>query len=173
MKAFGIAEDIAEKVVNDWRKANPNIVKYWATIWNAATNAVMQPRKTKKAGRIEYRSDGFGLWCKLPSGRKLCYPGARMKGNNIEIDGGKRIWRGIIIENAVQAIARDLLADALLQAEAEGLRVVLHVHDEIVVESSTPEDDYTALVEIMSNPPSWADGLPLNAEGYIAERYKK
>jgi DNA polymerase len=73
------------------------------------------------------------------------------------------------VENLVQAIARDLLSDALMKCEAAVLNVVLHVHDEIVVDGH----GYEKLIDIMSTPPAWADGLPLKAEGYTAKRYRK
>jgi len=168
VQAFGIGREISAKVVSDWRAANKNIVRYWSDVETAAHNAIRRRGKAQDAGRISYRADDFGLWCKLPSGRRIAYPGAKLNDGNID-SCNRRIWKGVLIENAVQAIARDILADALLKCDAAGLNVVLHVHDEIVLDGG----GYDELVKIMSSPPEWADGLPLSAKGYCAKRYRK
>jgi DNA polymerase len=166
--AFGIAPEIAQQVVTDWRAANPAIVRYWAALESAAHDALRHPGNIFRVGPVAYRADDFGLLCRLPSGRRIAYPGAKLVGGNVE-SGSRRIWKGIWVENLVQAVARDLLADALMRCEAAGLTVVLHVHDEIVIDGP----GYDTLIQIMSTPPKWAEGLPLRAEGYRADRYRK
>jgi DNA polymerase len=78
-------------------------------------------------------------------------------------------YGGSLAENVTQAVARDLLADAMLRLDAAGYPIVAHVHDEVVVES----DDIEGIVKIMKDGPTWAKGLPLNASGIITERYTK
>lgn len=168
VQAFGVDAGIAQKVIDDWRAANPRIVAYWCEVERAAHSAIRYCGKVFQAGPVAYRADNFGLWCRLPSGRKIAYPGAILSGGQVE-SGNRRIWKGIWVENLVQAIARDILADAIIKCESAGLNVVLHVHDEIVVDGP----GYDKLVEIMSTPPEWAKGLPLRAEGYTAQRYRK
>jgi DNA polymerase len=88
---------------------------------------------------------------------------------------GTATYGGELVENIVQAICRDLLASALVECERQGLPVVLHVHDEIVVEAATQqaEEALRRLVEILSTPPAWAAGFPVEVEGFSAERYFK
>ena len=168
VQAFGIDAAIAQKVITDWRAANTRIVAYWSDAERAAHAAIRHRGKAFEAGPVSYRADSFGLWCRLPSGRRIAYPGAVLDSGNVASQD-RRIWRGVWVENLVQAIARDLLSDALMKCDAAGLNVVLHVHDEIVVDGH----GYEKLIDIMSTPPAWADGLPLKAEGYTAKRYRK
>ena len=142
-----------------------------------------------KACRVTYLFDGLHLWYALPSGRILCYPYARFDDEG-EVTYAKaswkpaadatewpraRLWRGLAYENITQAVANDLLRHALKRLDEEGLDVVLHVHDEIVLEvpEHTAEAAASRLVEIMCQPPSWAMGLPLNAEVATMTRYGK
>ena len=170
--AFGVAPDIAERVVQDWRIANPNTVRYWHTLWGCATSAVRNPGRIYTTPRhlppVSYRMIDGDLRCLLPSGRQINYPDAKYDGNNI-ITGGRRVWLGVCVENLVQGTARDVLAHALRLCEINGLRVVMHVHDEIICEGGNLEH----LKELMSRNPEWATGLPLRAEGYTAERFRK
>ena len=118
----------------------------------------------------------------LPSGRILYYPHAviKKKMNQHDYDNQLKyhhgpLWGGSLTENIVQAVARDLLVHWILKAEEFGLSVVLHIYDEILAVSSNiyAEDNLKSLMDIMSNGPGWADGLPLAAEGEISETYKK
>lgn len=168
VQAFGIGESIAQKVVTDWRSANPAIVKYWYKCMNAAKRgSVVDPTLP----RVEYKRNRSWLMCKLPSGRILYYPNARPTENGFE-SNGRKIWHGILVENIVQAVARDLLANALLECEKEGLDVRFHVHDEVVCYGDP--DQLQILEEAMCRLPEWADeNLPLNAEGEVAPWYLK
>lgn len=165
--AFGISSNIAEKVVKEWREANPNIVKYWYKCMDAAKNSTVVDKSLPK---VEYKKTSKGLMCKLPSGRILHYPNARPSNNGFDMDG-KNIWHGILVENICQAVARDLLAYALLECENEGLDVRFHVHDELVCYGQ-PED-LEKLEDVMCRLPEWAKGLPMNAEGEAVQWYKK
>jgi DNA polymerase len=108
--------------------------------------------------------------CRLPSGRVLYYPNARPSNNGFDMDG-KNVWHGILVENVCQAVARDLLAHALLECEKEGFDVRFHVHDEIVCYGQPEELE--KLEEVMCRLPDWAKGIPMNAEGEVSPWYKK
>jgi DNA polymerase len=184
-----LTESDSRKMVDGWRRANPWSVNYWTGLERAYTGAMRHPGKEITAGRVTYLFDKQHLWYALPSGRVLCYPFARFdeEGNITYAKAAwkpaadakewprARLWRGLACENITQAIANDLLRHALRRLEEEGFDVVLHVHDEIVLETdaSTAEDAAAALVKIMCTPPLWAAGLPLNAEVAIMQRYGK
>jgi DNA polymerase bacteriophage-type len=184
-----LTESDSRKMVDGWRRANPWSVNYWTGLERAYTGAMRHPGKEISAGRVTYLYDKQHLWYALPSGRVLCYPFARFdeEGNITYAKAAwkpaadakewprARLWRGLACENITQAIANDLLRHALRRLADEGFEVVLHVHDEIVLETdaSTAEDAAAALVKIMCTPPLWAAGLPLNAEVAIMQRYGK
>jgi DNA polymerase len=184
-----LTESDSRKMVDGWRRANPWSVNYWTGLERAYTGAMRHPGQEISAGRVTYMFDKQHLWYALPSGRVLCYPFARFdeEGNITYAKAAwkpaadakewprARLWRGLACENITQAIANDLLRHALRRLEEEGFDVVLHVHDEIVLETdaSTAEDAAAALVKIMCTPPLWAAGLPLNAEVAIMQRYGK
>lgn len=179
-----LPEAQSRRMVDAWRRANPWAVKQWSDLEQAYTLAMRQPGREFTAGRVTYLYDGQHLWYALPSGRVLCYPYARFDRDGISYAKAAwkpaqdakewpraRLWHGLACENIVQATANDLLRDALRRLDAEGLEVVLHVHDEIVLEGG--ENAAGALKDIMTTPPAWASGLPLAAEVNIRERYGK
>ena len=183
-RAYGvqIGEAQARKIVDAWRRANPWSVPFWQDLEEAYTRAMRNKGHEFTAGRVAYLYDGQHLWYALPSGRVLCYPYARL-----EVDGityakaawkpaadakewpRARLWKGLACENITQATANDILRNALRQLDD----VVLHVHDEIVVETDKPEVVEAALERIMCSPPAWADGLPLGVEINTMTRYSK
>lgn len=184
-----LAESDSRRMVDAWRRANPWAVNYWQDLERAYTSALRYKDQIFSAGRVSYLYDGQHLWYGLPSRRVLCYPFARFDDAG-EITYAKaswkpaadakewpraRLWRGLACENITQAIANDLLRHALRRLNAEGFEVVLHVHDEIVLEvdEAAADSAAAALVQIMCEPPSWAGGLPLNAEVAIMTRYGK
>jgi DNA polymerase len=137
--------------------------------------------------RFDY--DGTYLTLELPSGRKLFYREAqvyinRFNKRSIRYKGSDTLTKqwgwvdsygGKFVENIVQAIARDVLAVSMARLDRAGYDIVLHVHDEVVVEvpSTDPGLELNYIEELMSNPITWAEGLPLGAEGYISNYYKK
>lgn len=174
-------ESDARRIVDAWRRANPWAVAYWAKLEEAYTRALRNKGREFAAGRVTYLYDGQHLWYALPSGRILCYPFAKFEGENITYvkaawkpaaDAKEwpraRLWKGLACENITQAIANDLLRHALRQLPD----VVLHVHDEIVLETDDPTAA-TTLQTVMCTPPEWAAGLPLNAETEVMTRYGK
>ena len=181
-RVYGITlpESDARRMVDGWRRANPWSVPYWQDLESAYTRAMRNKGKEFGAGRVTYMYDGQHLWYALPSGRVLCYPYARLESEGISYAKAAwkpaadatewpraRLWKGLACENITQAVANDLLRHSLRQLED----VVLHVHDEIVIETATPDPD--GLRSIMCTPPDWAKGLPLDAEVSIMERYGK
>jgi DNA polymerase len=181
-RAYGIAlpESDARRMVDAWRRANPWSVLYWQDLESAYTRAMRNKGKEFSAGRVTYLFDGLHLWYVLPSERILCYPYARLETDGVTYAKAAwkpaadakewpraRLWKGLACENITQAVANDLLRHSLRQLDD----VVLHVHDEIVIETATPDPE--ALRLVMCTPPEWAKGLPLDAEVSIMERYGK
>jgi DNA polymerase len=173
----------ARRMVDAWRAANPWAVPFWSDLETAYTRAVRNQGKIFKAGRISYYCDGQHLWYALPSGRVLCYPNAKFEDDG-SITYSKaawkpaadakewpraRLWRGLACENVTQATAHDLLREALRRLPD----VVLHVHDEIVLETDAPDDAKAVLEQVMTTPPAWAEGLPLDVEASVMEKYGK
>jgi DNA polymerase len=167
----------ARRTVEAWRRANGWAVRYWSNLEWAYNAAMRNPGEHIKTARVTYCFNGQHLWYALPSGRILCYPFARIEEDGITYAKAAwkpaqdakewpraRLWKGLACENITQAVANDLLRYALRQVP----NVVLHVHDEIVVEGACPD-----LERIMCTPPAWAADLPLKAEVKTMERYGK
>jgi DNA polymerase len=182
-----LPEHESRKMVDAWRRANPWAVPYWSKLEQAYMAAMRNPNREFPAGRVTYLFDKQHLWYALPSGRVLCYPFARFdeEGNITYAKASwkpaadakewprARLWKGLACENITQAAANDLLRYSLRRLEEEDLGVVLHVHDEIVLETAHPEEAAARLLKVMTTPPAWADGLPLDAEVATMQRYGK
>jgi DNA polymerase len=187
LKAFGadkmgLTEEEMQTIVTQWRQASPTIPKFWRDTENAARSALENPGKTYTLPcGVKYLKNRDGLRCRLPSGRILTYWGARLEDGNIVFMGQNQTtrkwertetWGGKLVENIVQAFARDCLAVALLRIAEAGYRVVFHVHDEVVVEA--PEGTkWQDVAEIMGRPIDWAPGLILRGDGYETKFYMK
>jgi DNA polymerase len=175
-------DDLRKQFVLPWRKANPRIARLWEASGNAFDSGGMVAHRLK----FTHTEDGSKRHAHfhLPSGRSITYRNIRWeKYFSKEYNKQREGWRydmptggpgstygGRLVENATQAVARDLLAAALVRLEAAGYRVVGHVHDEVLVEGEHPVED---IVKIMCDSPSWAAGLPVDAEGFVCERYRK
>lgn len=185
---MGLTEAEELDIVKKWRKANTHIVSLWRTVERAAVAAIDTGQMVKIHRGIILRMEGTTLTVQLPSGRKLCYPNASTEeremlrgGSPLEYDGVNQVTRqwshvrtygGKLTENLVQAIARDILAVVLLRARHNGLNVVFHIHDEIIVEAEAGQT--LADVEtLFDTPPTWCEGLPLKGAGYSTPYYKK
>lgn len=184
----GIPENELPELVKAWRQANPSIVRFWRDT-EKAVKAIIHHQGKKKAtladGKltITYRNEYKLLQIWLPGGRALSYYGAHLdRKKNIRYLGGikangeawyKDTFGGKLVENIVQATARDLLCEALLRIEKAGYRTLFHVHDEAIVE--VPKDfEIEELNELMASPlPKWAKGLPLGSEGDTVSYYRK
>jgi DNA polymerase len=183
-RAYGVhlPESVAKRMVDAWRRANPWSVPYWQSLEEAYTRAMRNKGHGFSVGRVTYMFDGQHLWYALPSGRILCYPFAKLEPDGVTYAKAAwkpaadatewpraRLWKGLACENITQATANDLLRHSLRQLDD----VVLHVHDEIVLETDRPEEMAVRLKEVMCTPPEWAKGLPLGAEVAIMSRYGK
>lgn len=182
---MGIPEEDLQPLVDTWREANANIVSFWYDVDRKAKLTVQdgKPRLTA-GGRVKLsREKGF-LRITLPSGRSLSYPKPRIGegkfGSVIEFDGqGAKVgfttvetYGGKLVENIVQATARDILAEGIKRVEGDGYEIVFHVHDEVVVEAPRSES-VERINELLTIVPDWAKGLPLGAEGFETDYYMK
>jgi DNA polymerase len=173
----------------DWRAAHPAIRRFWHDIDVAAWRAVRERGQVVRCGRVAFKCEGAYLFLKLPSTRKLAYPFPRIEIENLEHevvvfkDASAGQWRdcrngdgaygGLWTENIVSAIARDLLAAALLRIENAGYPVVLHVHDEVIAEVPEEFGSTEEFITLMIALPSWAIGLPMAAKSWTGKRFGK
>lgn len=196
-KGYGVkvTDEEAEAIKVAWRESRPATVKYWKDLEQAAHSAIRNPSHKFSAGargrECTYLMNGSFLWCRLPSGRVLCYPYARLElkdtpwGQKVDgmtymaMDGVTNKWDrvhaygGLLGENNTQAVARDVLAEGIVRAESQEYAVVMHVHDEIVSEVPRGWGSVEELERIMSVVPAWAIGLPIAANGWRGNRYQK
>lgn len=182
---MGLKEEELPKLVKMWRNANQKIVRLWYDVQTAAVEA-LSGRPAKLQQGLVFRRLNGDLTVQLPSGRLLFYhkahlaaddygnPSVRYWGMNQTTKTWQRTdtYGGKLVENIVQAIARDCLAEALVRVDAAGFDIVMHVHDEIVAEIDS-EKDLDRMIQIMCEPLIWAKGLDLKADGFITEYYKK
>lgn len=188
-KGGSIPEDELQSVVDQWRQANSNSVKLWRTCELAARTAIEEHRTVRLKNGLAFSYINGNLFIKLPGGRKLCYWNTRLKldprdgrehivymGVNQETKqwGETETYGGKLVENIVQATARDCLAISMQRVAALGYNIVMHVHDEIIVDC--PIEDTGAMERInacMAEPIPWAPGLPLKGDGYETPFYMK
>lgn len=186
---MGIPEEELPGIVKSWRAANKRIVEYWYLLDNTAQECVSSGRGSILPKGMQMWRDSKYLIIKLPSGRCLFYndpkiiPGdmGRNQISYMGIDQNTKKWAriltygGKLVENIVQAVARDCLAYAMQNLESEGYDIVMHIHDEAVMEvkKDDPARGLAQAIEIMRRPAPWAAGLPLNADGFEATYYKK
>lgn len=182
---MGVQENELQGLINDWRNANPHIVRFWYEVGNAAMKAIKE-KTTVPLGKLVFAYERGILFIRLPSGRRLSYIKPRIGTNRfggdsityMGINSAKKWDRletfgGKLTENIVQGTARDLLANALINAANAGYDTVFHVHDEIICEVPNGYGSVDELCKLMYIKPEWADGLPLNADGFECEYYKK
>lgn len=178
---MGLKAEELQPLVNAWRSANPNIVKLWWDVDRCVKQTVKERLITKTHGIVFQYVSGL-LQIHLPSGRKLSYIKPRMTENKFggesvsyEGVGATKKWELIesygpkFVENIVQAVSRDILMFAMMNLK--DYSIVAHVHDEVIIESSTASLD--EICTIMRQVPPWAKGLHLDADGYTCQFYKK
>ncbi|EJW16976.1 DNA polymerase [Paenibacillus alvei] len=183
-----IDPDDYPRLVKQWRDANPNIRKLWYKAEEAAITAVREKTTVKLAHGVQYRYEAGMLFADLPSGRSLAYVNPRIKTDpNFSKDGivfdgmdqvkkkwmSHRTYGGRLVENLVQAIARDCLAVSMEGLATEGYSIVMHVHDEVVLDVPIGTGSVEHVTEIMGRPIEWAPGLPLKAAGFECDFYQK
>lgn len=176
-----------------WRERHPNIVQFWYDLEEAATLALQEPGREFRAGKepraIRFKTAGSFLWCRLPSGRCLSYPYPKLR--EVKTPWGQiktavtymgemnQKWcrhvayGGLFAENCTQAVARDLLASALLRVDEAGYPIAAHIHDEIVCDVPNGFGSVDEMAALMCASPEWAAGLPVDADGWEGERYRK
>ena len=192
----------ADELKNAWREAHPRTVAFWHYAEAMAIRAVDNPLQVVRCGRLSFRKAGSFLFMQLPSGRLLTYPypkivnlptpwgdfkrgltyKSQINPSNarrmIEDPGNSKSWArisaygGLLAENSVQGIARDIMAEAMLRVDAAGYPVVLTVHDEIVAEAPAGRD-VKAFRELMEERPDWGQDIPIVAEAWTGDRYRK
>ena len=186
---MGLEEDELKPLVDTWRQSNPAITRLWREIEKAAINATLDtPSRIYKSTLpkgLSFDKEAGILFVGLPSGRRLAYVNPEIRDNKfgrpaltymgvsegswtrLETFGGK------LTENIVQAIARDCLAESIIRLEKAGYELNFHVHDEVILDAPIGEGSAQEVAEIMGRPIAWAQGLPLKADAYECEFYKK
>lgn len=187
LKAMGakMPEEEMQPLVDAWRAANPNIVAFWSALDRAA-RTVIRRKTSARVGKVTLYWQDDKMFMRLPSGRNLCYQSPHFTENRFGSDAigyyapnaaGQMVvqetFGGKLAENATQAIARDILAHALLTLEKNGYTVVFHVHDEAVIEMPIGQGSLEEACRLMAIAPDWAEDLPLRADGYECAYYKK
>ena len=192
---MGLTEDELPDIVDRWRSSNSHIKHLWNAFDDAALNVIQNGGSQRVqccilAREYDYTQGSCCLSIQLPSGRKLYYNRPEIAENRwgnpsisyMGVDQTTKTWKrietygGKLTENVVQAIARDCLAQAIEKLESKGFPIVFHVHDEVVIDIQPFADNETmlnAVIEIMTQPISWAQGLPLGADGWVGEFFKK
>lgn len=196
-----VDDEIANELKHAWRDAHPNIRQFWFDVEAASLRAVSKPGFTVFCGKLAFKTAGSFLFMRLPSGRALIYPYPKIQDvqtpwgstkptltykSVVNPSNNRRVIRepsnssnwaristygGSLVENATQAVARDVMAEAMLRIEDAGYPVVLTVHDEIVSEAKDREvDEFQSLME---TPPVWANGFPITAKAWSGSRYRK
>ena len=187
LKAMGakMPEEEMQPLVDAWRAANPNIVAFWNALDRAA-RTVIRRKTSVRVGKIALYWQDDKMFMRLPSGRNLCYQSPHFTENRFGSDAigyyapnaaGQMVvqetFGGKLAENATQAIARDILAHALLTLEKNGYPVIFHVHDEAVIEMPIGQGALEEACRLMAIAPDWAKDLPLRADGYECAYYQK
>ena len=181
---YGLQEEELKPLVDAWRLSNPHITKFWWDVDKAASTCVRERTATETHGIRFYYQSGM-MFVVLPSGRRLVYVKPKMGLNRFgnesvtyEGVGEQKKWLRLesygpkFVENIVQATARDILAEAMLRLNAAGYRIVMHIHDEAVIEAP-PDTSLENICSVMGQTPTWASGLLLRADGYVCDFYKK
>ena len=183
---MGLKEEELQGLVDSWRKSNPAITRFWKDVERAAINAVEGKPSKLNNGIGFYKSSGI-LFVKLPSGRSIAYAQPQIRENQfgrpaltyMGVNQTKKSWErletfgGKLVENIVQAYARDCLAESIMKLEDRGYRIVFHVHDEVIIEAPIGFSSAEKVAEIMGEEISWAIGLPLKADAYETDFYRK
>jgi DNA polymerase len=181
---YGLTEEELKPLVDAWRQSNPRIVKFWWDVDHAATTCV-RDRVPAETHGIRFLYQSGMMFIVLPSGRKLVYVKPKMGVNRYGSEsityegvGEQKKWLRLesygpkFVENIVQATARDILVEAMRRLESAGYQIVMHVHDEAVIEAPA-DSSLEDICAIMGQTPAWAEGLLLRADGYVCDFYQK
>lgn len=183
---MGLTEDELPNLVQQWRAANPKIVKFWSDVEAAAIKAVEDKTTVKLQKRLKFIYEPGILFIQLPSGRRLAYLRPKVEEHDKFKGKSKLTFEGMdenynwvredtyggkLVENIVQATARDCLRDAMLRLDEAGYKIAFHVHDEVILDVPEGEGSLEEVAAIMGKPLTWAPDLPLRADGYECPRY--
>jgi DNA polymerase len=178
----------ALSAVAAWRQLNHHIVTYWWSCHRALLRVMRAgPGAAEKLGFVTFIRGNRMLLIRLPSGRHLVYRHPRIEQNDGGFDeftylgslGGNwvrlRAWPGKIVENITQAVARDVLVEAMLVLARSNVPLIATIHDELIAETPTDGAETTLafMLRVMRKTPGWAMGLPVDAAGFIVQRYQK
>lgn len=187
---------VSDVIKQRWRKDNAEVVNLWEEVEAAAINAVRTGKQVVVGGtderpKIIFATNGRFLYCKLPSGRCLAYydpklqrrptpwGDAKITLTYMSLDSMTNKWirkaayGGLFVENIVQAISRDIMAEAMIRLEREGFPLILTVHDELIAEVTIKTLLLSRMIELMTQQPKWAPGLPIEASGWQGFYYRK
>lgn len=186
--AANASEEELQELVSQWRESNPRIVKLWYDTQAAAMQAIEDRTIVELQKGIKFVYEPDFLFIQLPSGRRLAYPKPAIEPhhefrgrNKITFEGQDQnrnpirvdTYGGKLVENIVQATARDCLRDAMLRLDKAGYKIAFHVHDEVILDAPIGEGSLDEVNEIMSKPLTWAPDLPLRAESFECHYYQK
>lgn len=181
---MGLSEKEMDDIVKKWRRSSPHVVKLWRELGDAAIEAIDTRLRVKCSHGVSFKYAKGILFMTLPSGRSLAYVQPRFDGRELTYMGMNqttrkwertKTWGGKLTENLIQAIARDCLAVSMTKIQQSGYHIVMHVHDEVIVEvpSKDAEGHLKRIEELMGEPIDWAPGLILTADGFTSEYYRK
>jgi DNA polymerase len=192
--SYGITvnENFAKQVVATYRATFSRVPQLWADMESTALECVQTRQDVDCGSSVTWQWEPPFLYCRLPSGRRLAYPEPEIQARTLP--WGKRTWSltfmgvdplsrkwkrqvtygGMIVENIVQAIARDVMAEAMVRVEATGIyQPILSVHDELIAEADPTVGDIHEFERLVAQCPIWAEGCPIEAEGWNGARYRK
>lgn len=183
-KQMGLTEKEMDDIVKKWRRSSPHVVKLWRELGDAAIEAIDTRLRVKCRHGVSFKYSKGILFMQLPSGRSLAYVQPRYDGRELTYMGMNqttrkwertKTWGGKLTENLIQAIARDCLAVSMSKIQQAGYHIVMHVHDEVIVEvpSDGADEHLKRIEELMGEPIDWAPGLLLTADGFTSEYYRK
>lgn len=181
---MGLSEKEMDDIVKKWRRSSPHVVKLWRELGDAAIEAIDTRLRVKCSHGVSFKYAKGILFMTLPSGRSLAYVQPRFDGRELTYMGMNqttrkwertKTWGGKLTENLIQAIARDCLAVSMTKIQQSGYHIVMHVHDEVIVEvpSKDAEGHLKRIEELMGEPIDWAPGLILTADGFNSPYYRK
>lgn len=181
---MGLTEKEMDDIVRKWRRSSPHVVKLWRELGDAAIEAIDTRLRVKCRHGVSFKYSKGILFMQLPSGRSLAYVQPRFDGRELTYMGMNqttrkwertKTWGGKLTENLIQAIARDCLAESMTKIQKAGYHIVMHVHDEVIVEvpADNAEGHLKRIEDLMGEPIEWAPGLLLTADGFTSEYYRK
>jgi len=190
MYRLKLTETQADLAIKNYRKANSAVPQLWRQYENAAISAVKNLNRHQRAGKCSFVCQDKFLWVTLPSKRKLAYREPRITWRESEYGSREtlefmavnsktkkwcleRTWGGTLTENIVQAVARDLMMQAIVRLEKAGYKALLTVHDEAICEKPIGKGNLQEFTQLMCQITGWAPGLPLEAKGWCGPRYRK